>query len=128
MSSPRTARSRAVLDDQPDLGGDGPDVALERGQRTLAARVADEPPRALCLWRGPGVFYNSSPVDLCRGARNTFISLGPNTYYFTTAFELPASLPLPQFTLTHLVDDGAVFYLNGVELSRFNMPGGPFRP
>jgi len=27
--------------------------------------------------------------------------------------------------ITHLIDDGAVFYLNGLEFFRFNMPDGP---
>ena len=28
----------------------------------------------------------------------------------------------------HLVDDGAVFFINGTEISRFNLPGGDLSP
>ncbi len=28
-------------------------------------------------------------------------------------------------TLRHIIDDGAIFYVNGVEFHRFNMPAGP---
>ena len=46
------------------------------------------------------------------------------TYYFRTQFEnnLPS---VTNFYLTHIIDDGAIFYLDGVELARFNMPVGP---
>ncbi len=57
---------------------------------------------------------------------NTGLSLGPRTYYFETDFTFtgdPASIT--QLRLEHLVDDGAVFYLNGVEVgTRINLPGG----
>lgn len=48
------------------------------------------------------------------------------THYFETDFELTADAAgrLAQLELTHLIDDGAVFYLNGVEIYRFNMPEG----
>ncbi|MES2657625.1 MAG: lamin tail domain-containing protein [Verrucomicrobiota bacterium] len=50
------------------------------------------------------------------------------TYYFETDFNLsaPNAANLGSLTLTHLIDDGAVIYLNGVELTRFNMPAGDF--
>ncbi|MCA9214599.1 MAG: lamin tail domain-containing protein, partial [Planctomycetales bacterium] len=49
------------------------------------------------------------------------------TYYFQTQFEFNGDLTQPdlQLHLGHLVDDGAVFYLNGVEIDRYNMPEGP---
>ena len=56
--------------------------------------------------------------------RNTLVNPLPLTTCFRKTFlfrEDPASTVL---TLHPLVDDGAVFYLNGVELSRVNMPGG----
>ncbi len=46
------------------------------------------------------------------------------TTYFRTPFNLQASPGDLQFFLTHVVDDGAVFYLNGAEILRFNMPAG----
>jgi hypothetical protein len=49
------------------------------------------------------------------------------TYYFETEFDLtaPQAASLQSLPVRHLVDDGAIFYLNGVEAFRFNMPGGP---
>ena len=49
------------------------------------------------------------------------------TYYFETEFTLTESqlANLDVLWLQHVIDDGAVFYINGQELSsRFNMPGG----
>ena len=49
------------------------------------------------------------------------------TYYFQTEFEMTAeSLSLADaIEFRHMVDDGAVFYLNGTEFSRFNIDPGP---
>ncbi len=53
------------------------------------------------------------------------------TYYFERDFTVTA-LQLANATsleITHQIDDGAIFYLNGVELpSRFNMPAGAVNP
>jgi hypothetical protein len=49
---------------------------------------------------------------------------GRNTYYFRTTFSVPAGDPLTALTLELLRDDGAVVYLNGVEVARSNMPTG----
>lgn len=48
------------------------------------------------------------------------------TYYFETDFTLTAeeAASLQALLLRYLVDDGAIFYLNGVEVLRVNMPGG----
>ena len=48
------------------------------------------------------------------------------TYYFEKEFELGAGQvgALQSLPLRHLIDDGAVFYLNGVEVLRTNLPGG----
>ncbi len=46
------------------------------------------------------------------------------TYYFRTHFTLtnkPASVTM---SLSNIIDDGAVVYLNGTEVERFNMPNG----
>jgi hypothetical protein len=47
------------------------------------------------------------------------------TYYFRTHFTLPAGLNLSGLEATHITDDGAVFYINGIEAARFNMPPAP---
>ncbi len=49
------------------------------------------------------------------------------TYYFETDFELNAAqlASVTGLEIRHVIDDGAVFYLNGVEVgTRFNLTGG----
>ena len=52
------------------------------------------------------------------------IAAGKITFYFRARFNVPAGLSISALQATHAIDDGAVFYLNGVEAGRFNMPGG----
>jgi hypothetical protein len=48
--------------------------------------------------------------------------------YFRTKFNLSTNFgPNPSLRLTYVVDDGAVFYLNGSEVLRVNMPAGTIR-
>ncbi len=62
------------------------------------------------------------------GDENTVVSYGPsagqkfNTTYFRTLFV--ASAVPTALTLSLRVDDGAVVYLNGTEVTRFNLPPG----
>jgi hypothetical protein len=58
----------------------------------------------------------------------TPLALGQWSYYFRAHFNVPAVPVGAQMTLSHVIDDGAVFYLNGAELGRFNMPAGPIAP
>lgn len=44
--------------------------------------------------------------------------------YFRTQVSCPGSPLGSSFLFSHLVQDGAVFFLNGPEISRFNMPTG----
>ncbi len=46
------------------------------------------------------------------------------TYYFEQDFTFDGLDGDFQLTLNHMIDDGAVFYLNGVEVLRFQMPDG----
>jgi len=53
------------------------------------------------------------------------VSASQITYYFETEFNFDGVLEdLDILQLRHIIDDGAVFYLNGVEVLRFNMPQG----
>jgi hypothetical protein len=57
--------------------------------------------------------------------KNTLLTLGRTTYYFRTRFHFtgnPFGISLKLFTV---LDDGAVIYLNGREIHRIRMPGGP---
>lgn len=56
---------------------------------------------------------------------NTKVNQGPVTHYFRKSFIYngdPKSSVMVD--LNHLIDDGAVFYLNGKEIYRYNMPEG----
>jgi hypothetical protein len=57
--------------------------------------------------------------------RTSLINNNQTTYYFRTAFQLPREPRDFQLILTNLIDDGAVFYLNGTEILRMHMPAGP---
>ena len=86
-------------------------------------------------WRGPsaGFFYYdqsaADPPSFPPCATNSGTQMGGyanGTYYFRTHFDLPAGLPTAgTLVFTHVVDDGAIFYLNGTELFRFNMSSAP---
>jgi hypothetical protein len=64
------------------------------------------------------------------GGEATVVKYGPNasnryrTTYFRKAFTVAAPTNYSTFTLGLLRDDGAVVYLNGVEVARSNMPTG----
>src|SRR5262245_523067 len=47
------------------------------------------------------------------------------TYYFRTTFNFTNDLAGVALVFSSLVDDGAVFYLNGTEVQRLRMPSGP---
>lgn len=82
-------------------------------------------------WTGPSnaVFYvGNLPVG---GPKRTPLPLSYNgtrirAFYFRTHFTFP-EVPPPGLTLlaSNLVDDGAIFHLNGVEVGRLRMPTGP---
>ena len=56
--------------------------------------------------------------------KNTSLELGLTTYYFRTTFDFRGDPAESVLRLQHLVDDGAVFYLNGQEFDRYRMPDG----
>ena len=56
---------------------------------------------------------------------NTFLRPGPTTYYFRTSFSFTGDVATTVLRLHPQVADGAVFYLNGTEVLRLNMPDGP---
>ncbi len=73
---------------------------------------------------GFGVFY-VSPADNLPGPGGTPLSEAPSiTSYFRGGFNLQASPGNLNFAVTHILDDGAVFWMNGSEFLRFNMPTG----
>ncbi len=73
---------------------------------------------------GPGAFRAVVTSSGLSANTNSPLPLGRSTYYFRKGFNFNGN---PQFTtlsLNPVVADGAVFYLNGVEIHRQNMPTG----
>ncbi len=68
------------------------------------------------------LFRSKDPVIPPKG--QTELPLGPTTYYFRAPFNVPADAEIVQPWVDALVDDGAVFYVNGAEVARLDMPGG----
>ncbi len=54
----------------------------------------------------------------------TPLATGQNTYYFRTHFQWINDSANVAFVVTNLLSDGAVYYLNGTEVSRVRMPTG----
>lgn len=72
---------------------------------------------------GAGLFFQEDgPLP---AAKNTPLTPGRSTYYFRTRFTFNGHASRAQLRLRPVLDDGAVFYLNGVEIARVNMPPGP---
>ena len=67
--------------------------------------------------------YSFDPLPF---PENTQLQYNSNCYYFKTRFDLGTNVgSVGAVKFTHLIDDGAVFYLNGKEVYRYNMPPFP---
>ena len=71
---------------------------------------------------GRGVFGNESGNTFVTSRTNTVLALGRVTYYFRTRFTFTNDPAEVSLTFSNIIDDGAVYYLNGVEIARFSMP------
>lgn len=71
---------------------------------------------------GKGLLYFN--VGSLPAKTNTLLTPGRQTYYFRTRFTFNGPTAGAQLVLSAVVDDGAVFYLNGVEVNRYNLPAG----
>ena len=71
-----------------------------------------------------GVTPLSTPLPPNNGVQTSGVAVS-NTYYFRTTFNYTNSPLGTALLFTNFIDDGAVFYLNGVEIQRVRMPGGP---
>ncbi len=80
---------------------------------------------------GRGVLARETDNALTISLTNTVLSLtgtngqGNTTYYFRTHFTLTNDPQSVVLVSSNLIDDGAVAYLNGVEVFRSNMPSTP---
>ncbi len=71
---------------------------------------------------GPALLYVETAA--LPAPKSTALTIGRITYYFRTHFTFNGSLAGASLKLFTVLDDGAVFYLNGQELYRIRMPGG----
>jgi hypothetical protein len=71
---------------------------------------------------GAGLFH--SEAGTLPGPKNTLLAAGRSTYYFRKTFNFAGDPTNVKLSLSPVVDDGAVYYLNGVEIYRQNMPQG----
>jgi hypothetical protein len=72
----------------------------------------------------PGGFRVRAAATALAAGTNTQVSSGPVTYYFRKAFLFEGDPDATTLRLRFAVADGAVFYLNGAEVHRVNMPEG----
>ena len=83
------------------------------------------------LWaNGNGTFYRTTSdpsVYLCAGDPvATQLSISSFPVLFRRNFTLPSGYGTTgRLTFRHVVDDGLILYLNGMEIYRWNMPSGP---
>ena len=96
------------------------DVGLNMGTQWKDYGYGDE------TWpTGPALLYvEGSGLP---AAKNTPLTLGHITYYFRTHFELTGDPgDIDSFVMNTVLDDGAIFYINGVEVRRIRMTTGAF--
>src|SRR6185503_7714639 len=60
-----------------------------------------------------------------RKSTPTNAALNIMTFYFRTHVILASNLSGAILTASNLIDDGAIFYINGREINRVRMPEGP---
>lgn len=75
-------------------------------------------------WPSDQALFYVEPSDL-PAVKNTSLTIGAATFYFRTEFTYTPGGQGTSLVLNHIVDDGAVFYLNGKEIYRFNMDDAP---
>jgi len=95
-----TAGQWTSLGYDPEVWGEGP--------ATLIARNADPDQEPL-----PAGWDFMTPM-----------TYGNIAYYFRHIFNVPQDI-MGTITASNLIDDGAVFYLNGQEIERIRLPAGP---
>jgi hypothetical protein len=74
--------------------------------------------------QGPGLFGFENAGLPAPGLRTGFTNVQQLTYYLRTKFTYNGSRTGVTLTVDQIVDDGAVYYLNGQELGRSGMGGG----
>jgi hypothetical protein len=71
--------------------------------------------------QGPALLgYETNPADIIR----TELTGRVVTFYFRARFNFDGDPAATQLRMVHVIDDGAIFYLNGVEIHRYSVPPG----
>ena len=72
------------------------------------------------------LYIENSTLPWPKNTQLSFQNPRQLTYYFRTHLDCPIDpATMTSFRVSALIDDGAVFYLNGNELGRIGMPAGP---
>jgi len=75
-------------------------------------------------WQSGGALLFNETAAL-PSPKTTPLSPDANTYYFRTEFLFDGDPNIARLTVQHVIDDGAVYYVNATEVYRFNVPVGP---
>jgi hypothetical protein len=78
----------------------------------------------ICDENSTGVSPRNTQVPPNFGATFNRVAVFP-TYYFRTHFNFSAPISGVSLQFNNYIDDAAIFYLNGTEVSRVRMPAGP---
>jgi len=97
-----------------------------------AWRYSDDP-QAGSDWRQPEFADGAWPSGAAElgfgdGDEATVLAPGSWSYYFRKDVTIPLNQSVAAVQLRLIRDDGAVVYVNGVEVFRSNMPDGPIAP
>jgi len=82
------------------------------------------------MGQGPGLLHvletsaGVAPKNTVMPPLTTGLGI-PRTYYFRTHFNFTGDKSAVSLIFSNYVDDGAVFYLNGIEAGRVRLPSGP---
>ncbi|MDB6030621.1 MAG: metallophosphoesterase [Verrucomicrobiales bacterium] len=75
---------------------------------------------------GRGLFYiETASLPAAKHTPLAFTNPRQTTFYFRTHFQMPSNANAVVLTSSNLIDDGAVFYINGMEAARIGMSNGP---
>jgi hypothetical protein len=75
---------------------------------------------------GPALFGKLSSGTLPEVINTPLVTANNrNTFYFRSSFVVPNNFTPTSLQFSNIIDDGAIFYLNGREVARYNMPLGP---
>ncbi len=101
-----------------------PDLLIEPGSAwTHTSSAGGEAPAGWPAVTGLSE-RGSAPFGFGEGDEATVVASGEEAYYFAHQFQVADAAAVTDLVLSLEIDDGAVVYLNGAELTRVNMPNG----